>query len=210
MSQVIDADGEGIGSTARQVAEALTRGGLAVLPTDTVYGLAASVHQPHAVHRIFAIKGRRSEKSLVVMVAGLSEAESLAAAEERDGLRRLAAFWPGKLTIVAKREPVAWMEDAAPGQDSLALRVPGHPLVLAVLALTGPLAVTSANRSGEDAPAAFSEVPQEILEMVEVACYSRLPGDGIPSTVVAAGAAGLKILRPGDISLEELEKAWRR
>lgn len=210
MSRVIDVDSEGIGSTARQAAEALARGGLVVLPTDTVYGLAASVRQADAVRRIFAIKGRRSEKSLVVMVAGLSEAEGLVAEEERDGLRRLAVFWPGKLTIVARREPVAWMEDAAPGQDSLALRVPDHPLVLAVLALTGPLAVTSANRSGEDAPAVFSEVPEEILELVEVACYTRLPGDGVPSTVVASGATGPRILRPGDISLEELEKAWRR
>jgi L-threonylcarbamoyladenylate synthase len=210
MSRVIDADGEGIGSTAHQVAEALARGGLVVLPTDTVYGLAASVRQPDAVRSIFAIKGRRSEKSLVVMVAGLSEAEGLVAEDGRDGLRRLAVFWPGKLTIVAKRDPVAWMEVAAPGQDSLALRVPDHPLVLAVLALTGPLAVTSANRSGEDAPTDFSEVPDEILRMVEVACCSRHPGDGVPSTVVTAGVTGPRILRPGDISLEELKKAWRR
>jgi L-threonylcarbamoyladenylate synthase len=210
MSRVIDADSEGIGSAARQVAEALGRGGLAVLPTDTVYGLAASVHQPDAVRRIFTVKGRRSEKSLVVMVAGLSEAEGLVAEDGRDGLRRLAVFWPGKLTIVARRETAAWMEVAAPGQESLGLRVPDHPLVLAVLALTGPLAVTSANRSGQDAPTVFSEVPEEILRMADVACCSRHPGDGVPSTVVTASAAGLKILRPGGISLEELEKAWRR
>jgi L-threonylcarbamoyladenylate synthase len=209
MVSVIDVEKEGVGSAVRLAVEALKGGGLAVLPTDTVYGLAASVHRPEAVRRIFAVKGRQSEKSLVVMVASTGEAAGLVAEEERDALKKLARFWPGKLTIVIKRKAAAWMDRTAPGRDSLGLRVPDHPLTLAVLALTGPLAVTSANRSGGDAPVAFSDVPESILEMADVACFSRHPGEGVPSTVVEAGAAGLRILRQGSITLPELEKAWR-
>ncbi len=209
MAQVIDADREGTGSTARLAAEALEAGGLAVLPTDTVYGLAASVHHPEALRRIFSLKGRQSEKSLVVMVATLEEAEELVVEEARSQLRRLAVFWPGKLTIVARRNPLPWTEEAAPGRDTLGLRVPDHALALAILERTGPLAVTSANRSGEDAPAAYSKIPPKILEMADVACFSRHPGDGVPSTVVEMRGQGIKILRPGGISLPDLEKAWR-
>jgi L-threonylcarbamoyladenylate synthase len=161
------------------------------------------------VRRIFAAKGRQGEKSLVVMVASTGEAEGLVAEEERDALKRLARFWPGKLTIVIKRKPADWMERAAPGRDSLGLRVPDHPLTLAVLALTGPLAVTSANRSGGDAPVSFTDVPESILETAEVAFFCRHTGEGVPSTVVEAGASGLRILRQGSITLPELEKAWR-
>lgn len=209
MVSVIDVEREGVGSAARRTARALAAGMLAVLPTDTVYGLAASVHRPEALRRIFAAKGRQSEKSLVVMVASANEAKVLVAEEERDALGKLSRFWPGKLTIVIKRKAAAWMDEAAPGRDSLGLRVPDHPLALAVLSLTGPLAVTSANRSGGDTPVSFSDVPESILEMADVACFSRHPGEGIPSTVVEAGAAGLKILRQGSITLPELEKAWR-
>lgn len=209
MAEVIDVDTEGTGSTARLAAEVLEAGGLAVIPTDTVYGLAASVHYPEALRRIFSVKGRQSEKSLVVMVATLEEAEELVDEGARHHLRRLAMFWPGKLTIVARRNPTPWMEEAAPGRDSLGLRVPDHTLALSILEKAGPLAVTSANRSGEDAPAVYSKISPRILEMADVACFSRHPGDGIPSTVVEVGEDRIKILRPGGISLPDLEKAWR-
>lgn len=209
MALVVDVEREGVSAAARRAAAALEGGGLAVLPTDTVYGLAASVHRPEALRRIFAAKGRQGDKSLVVMVASAGEAEGLAAEEERGSLKRLARFWPGRLTVVIRRSAAAWMEGAAPGRDSLGLRVPDHPLALAVLALTGPLAVTSANRSGGEAPVSFADVPASILEAADVACFSRHPGEGTPSTVVEAGASGLKILRQGAITLPELEKAWR-
>ena len=180
-----------------------------MLPTDTVYGLAASVHHPEALRRIFSIKGRQSDKSLVIMVATPEEAVELVAEEDRGHLRRLARFWPGKLTIVARRKPLPWMEEAAPGRDSVGLRVPDHALALSILEMTGPLAVTSANRSGEGAPAVYSRINPKIMEIADVACFSRQPGDGVPSTVVEVGEQGVRIIRPGGISLPELEKAWR-
>jgi len=200
---------------AEALAEELAAGGLVVFPTDTVYGMAASVSHTPALRRIFELKGRGWEKSLVIMVSSLKEAESFLAEEALPRLRRLSRLWPGALTVVARRRGgVPWMEEVAPGRDTLGLRIPDHPLALALLRKAGSLAVTSANLSGQEPPRHFKEVPEAVLEGVGMACRSRYPGSGMPSTVVELRGEGVHLLRPGPLGLglilEALEEETER
>mgnify|MGYP005850537951 CR=1 FL=1 len=189
---------------ARACAGALSRGSVVVLPTDTVYGLAARVDMPRAVRRIFEVKGRDVTKALVVMVGSVEEATALAAAWERENVRRLGSFWPGPLTLVVEAAELPWREAVAPASDALGIRVPGHPFLLDLLSLTGPLAVTSANPSGEEAPAAVENLDDSLLEGVDLVVCGGPAGSGRPSTVAEIRGGELRILRPGDIGEEEL------
>lgn len=185
----------------------LEKGGLVILPTDTVYGLAAKAARPRAVARIFAVKGRDESKALVVMVSDRGEAAALIAPEEREDALRLGSLWPGPLTLVASHAGAPWMRDVAPGSPTLGLRVPNEPLLLRLLAETGPLAVTSANRSGGKAPARFEDVDGELLREVDLAVDGGGRGSGIPSTVVSIAGGGLEVLRRGGIGEEEIRRA---
>lgn len=185
----------------------LDGGGLVVLPTDTVYGLAARVDIPQAVAGIFAVKGREASKGLVVMVAGRGEAAELVAPEERESLLRLGSLWPGPLTLVARAGKVPWRENVAPSSPTLGFRVPDSPLLLRLIAATGPLAVTSANRSGGEAPASFGDIDTELLRQVDLALDGGSRGSGRPSTVVSLSGEDFEILRRGEIGEEELRRA---
>jgi len=189
-------------------AEVLGRGGLVVLPTDTVYGLAARVDMPEAVAAVFALKGRDNQKALVVMVSSSGEAEKLAAPSERGLMRRLgAALWPGPLTLVAKAGDIPWKESIAPGSDTLGLRVPDSPFLLRLLEVSGPLAVTSANPAGRPAPVSFEEIDAGLLGAVGFAIDGGGRGSGKPSTIVEIEGNGIKVLRLGEIGEDELREA---
>jgi tRNA threonylcarbamoyl adenosine modification protein (Sua5/YciO/YrdC/YwlC family) len=139
-------------AVAEACAKALSGGAVAIVPTDTVYGVAASVRVPRAVRRVYAVKGRDAAKPLVVMTASVEEAVALAVPRERESVRRLASFWPGALTVVVEAVELPWREVVAPGSRTLGIRVPDCPFLLEVLSLAGPLAVTSATPSGGEAP----------------------------------------------------------
>lgn len=187
--------------------DVLAGGGLVILPTDTVYGLAAAADIREAVERIYDLKGREKEKALVVMVSGLEEAAALAAPEQRADIRRLGALWPGPLTLVVKAGDMSWRENVAAEGYNLGIRVPDHPFLLPLLESTGPLAVTSANRAGEEAPASLADIGAYLLEEVELAVEGVERGSGRPSTVADISGGGLRILREGYVSEEELERA---
>lgn len=192
-----------------ECAETLAGGSLVILPTDTVYGLAARVDRREAVERIFRVKGRNTAKALVVMVSDVEAAAALVDPAERSGLLRLSVFWPGPLTLVVRAALQAWLEWVAPGSSTLGIRIPNHPFLLRLLEMTGPLAVTSANPSGKEAPADFAEIDPSLLEGVELAVDQGRIGSGKPSTVAELREEGIKILRGGEIGKEELEEALR-
>jgi L-threonylcarbamoyladenylate synthase len=188
------------GDVARAAA-ALRTGAVVGLPTDTVYGLGADPFSRDAVAALFALKGRPAIKPIPLLVASVEHAArigilagaALAAAE---------AHWPGALTVIVRR--VAGLPDwvGDPKRDTVGLRVPDHPAARALLAASGPLAVTSANRSGED-PAADDAAARAIFGN-EVAVY--LPGSGsnaAPSTVVDFTRPVPRLLRPGPVLWEE-------
>jgi L-threonylcarbamoyladenylate synthase len=185
----------------------LAEGGLVILPTDTVYGLAARADIHEAVERVFEVKGREEAKALVVMVSSLEEAVKITAHEQRDSLAKLGSLWPGPLTLVVMAGEAPWKESVAPGSETLGIRIPDSPFVLQLLRLTGPLAVTSANPAGESPPVSFTAVDSGLLSRVELAVDAGDRGSGRPSTVAEIRGDGLKILRHGDIGFEELYRA---
>lgn len=196
--EVLPGDAAGVARAAE-----LLRAGLIVgFPTDTVYGLAALASHERAVRRVYAVKGRSLSQPLVVMVADPQLVAELAEVGplERSYMER---FWPGPLTLVLRsrghlRPPLVAGEPAAVG-----VRVPDHPLALALLREVGaPLATTSANRSGE--PPALTPVEAAWLGgLAAVLDGGRAPG-GVASTVLDLSGPLPRILRPGPITVAQL------
>lgn len=183
-----------------QSLRALDEGRVVVMPTDTVYGLAARPDRAAGVEAIFALKGRPREKPLPVLAAGVEDLASVVALDER--IRRLArTFWPGPLTVVAARAP-AFEADLGGHGDTLGVRVPDCDLALQLLRASGPLAVTSANRSGEPAAATVGDARRALGAAVAVYLDAgRVRGEA--STVVSL-VDEPKLLRAGPVSISSI------
>jgi L-threonylcarbamoyladenylate synthase len=192
---------------------AVRRGEVIGLPTDTVYGVGADPFRPDAARRVFAAKGRPEAVALPVLVADPGTAAELAVL---DGPARILAarFWPGPLTVVLRRRPGVELHLGG-DPTTVGLRCPDHEVARAVLARTGPLAVTSANRHGEPPATTAGEVRRQLGSGVAVVIDAGRC-DGSPSTVVSllAGegadgpgrrpAGAVRILRQGSISETDL------
>lgn len=192
--------------TVEACVEALKAGRLAILPTETVYGLAADAARPEAVAAIFEAKGRPRFNPLIAHVADLEQA---AAIGELDGaaLKLCEAFWPGPLTIVAPvRAGDRVCDLARAGLNSVALRMPGHPEARAVIAaFGGPVVAPSANRSGRPSPTTFSDAVAETGTFAAAALDGGPCGVGVESTVVSIVDGGVSLLRPGAVTRSEIE-----
>ena len=193
------------GSVADAVA-ALAAGQLVILPTETVYGLAADAGDASAVAAIFEAKGRPRFNPLISHVADAVAAERIAVFDE--AARTLAqAFWPGPLTLVAPvRDRERVCDLARAGLDSVAVRVPGHARAREVLAaIDRPVVAPSANRSGRPSPTTFADAVEE----TGVAAAVHLDGGdcavGVESTVVSVLDGRVTLLRPGAVTREEIE-----
>ncbi len=186
-------------------AQALRAGGLVILPTETVYGLAADAANATAVAAIFEAKGRPRFNPLIAHVADLAAAERLAVFGDR--ARALAAaFWPGPLTIVAPvRDAGAVCDLARAGLDTVAVRVPAHPLAQSLLAaFGGPIVAPSANRSGRPSPTTFVDAAEE-TGFAAAAMLDGGPCDiGLESTVVSVLGGAVRLLRPGGVTRSAL------
>lgn len=194
------------GDTPEIAAEALQTGRLVILPTETVYGLAADAANPEAVARIFEAKGRPRFNPLIAHVSSAVEAECIAVFDQN--ARALAeAFWPGPLTLVAPvRDRLAVCDLARAGLDSVAVRVPGHPRARAVIAAFGGAVVApSANRSGRPSPTTFKDAMEETGHAVGAAVDGGDCAVGVESTVVSVLDGAVALLRPGSVTREELE-----
>ena len=193
-----------------RAAAALEQGLVVAVPTDTVYGIAARIDRPEGIARLFGLKGRRREVAIAVLVG--DEGQAAAMGLVSPAARRLAAaFWPGPLTIVVERPPTGAGGAGEPaaadiGGDgrTIGLRVPNHSALLALLAATGPLATTSANRSGLPTPASVEGVAAVFGNGVAVYLDGGSSPGGPPSTVVRDGGGALIVLREGPIGAEAL------
>jgi len=198
----------------RLARSAIARGELVVIPTDTVYGVAADAFNPDAVARLLAAKGRGRQSPPPVLIPGIPTLDALAE-EVPDEVRALvAAFWPGGLTVILPaRSSLAW--DLGETKGTVALRMPSHPIALEILSETGPLAVSSANLTGEPAAMTAAEAEAMLGESVAVyleagpsgTAYESGPGTG--STIVDATGlllpeGKLRIVRSGVISDEAI------
>jgi tRNA threonylcarbamoyl adenosine modification protein (Sua5/YciO/YrdC/YwlC family) len=197
---------------------AIGRGELVVIPTDTVYGVAADAFNPAAVQRLLDAKGRGRQSPPPVLVPGIPTLAALAerVPDEVDALVR--AFWPGGLTIVLPASPsLVW--DLGETKGTVALRMPKDTIALELLSETGPLAVSSANLTGRPAARTAAEAEAMLGDSISVyldggeagSGYERVEGKDSSSTIVdatalAAGVGGLRILRHGVISVDQLRE----
>lgn len=186
-------------------AKALADGGLVLMPTETVYGLAADAANPRAVAAVYAAKGRPSFNPLIAHVADLAMARRIARFDPR--AEALAArFWPGPLTLVLPvADEAAVCDLARAGLDTVAVRAPGHPLAHALIAALGrPVVAPSANRSGRPSPTTFADAVEETGSAAAAALEGGPCAVGLESTVVAL-LDQPRLLRPGAVTRAEIE-----
>jgi len=192
--------------TAETAAACLADGGLVAFPTETVYGLGADARDGKAVARLYAAKGRPSFNPLIAHVTDAAAARALARFDETAG-RLAQAFWPGPLTLVLPRRsdcPVA--ELATAGLDTIAVRVPSHPVARDILAAVGrPLVAPSANRSGHVSPTTAQHVLSDLRGRIELIVDGGQTPMGLESTIVACLDTPM-LLRPGALPRTELER----
>ena len=181
------------------LAEALTAlrgGGLVIVPTETVYGLAADDRNPAALAKLFEAKGRPQDKPIALLAAGVDELERHGAKLPPAARRLAAKFWPGPLTLVLD-SPAGW----------LGFRIPDHPATLALLRVWGGvLAVTSANRSGEPPATTAAAALAMLAPFVALALDAGPAAGGVPSTVVKVDGERVEMLRAGAIAEEEIRR----
>jgi L-threonylcarbamoyladenylate synthase len=184
---------------------ALRRGETIGLPTETVYGLAADAANPEAVRRIFALKGRPADHPLIVHVAGAQALDDWAT-DIPDAARKLAAaFWPGSLTLVLRKQPRV-PDVVTGGQDTVGLRCPDHPVALALLReFGGGLAAPSANRFGHVSPTTAAHVRAEFGDAVPEVLDGGDCTVGIESTILDLSGDKPRILRPGMLGRDRIE-----
>jgi L-threonylcarbamoyladenylate synthase len=185
--------------------EILRSGGLVAFPTDTVYGLGALVTEPRSIENLYEVKGRDAAKAIPVLIGNPSELPQVAS-EVSPTVRQLAArFWPGPLTlVVTSRRDLPEILSPLP---TVGVRMPDHPDALALMRQTGPLAVTSANLSGQPSASTAQEVLSQLDGLIPLILDGGKTPGGLASTVVDCTSEKLEILRPGPVSLEELLSA---
>jgi L-threonylcarbamoyladenylate synthase len=184
-----------------QAVAALRAGQLVVFPTDTVYGIAARPDEPAATARLFDAKRRPRDLELPVLVASVKEVRALAAFGD-DAERLASACWPGGLTLVLERTPLSAHWDLGGDPNTIGVRIPRHPLARTLLAASGPLAATSANRSGEPPGSTCGELEATFGDDVALYLCQDDPPPGTASTVVDLAHGPARVLRAGAVAPE--------
>jgi L-threonylcarbamoyladenylate synthase len=188
--------------TPARALELLQRGELVAFPTDTVYGLGAMAFNAEAVERIYAAKDRPVEKAISVLIADPSDLAKVALEVPQAAARLAEGFWPGALTLVVEKHPD--LPESVSAGHTVGVRIPNHPVARALLRSAGPLAVTSANLSGQPSPATAQEVYAQLGGRIALIMDGGITPGGVPSTVVDCTGAEPRILRPGPVSEEKI------
>ena len=187
-----------------EAVRSLNSGGVVVFPTDTLYGLGADVFSLAALQRIFSIKGRRADLALPVLVAGLDQVEAVAQPMSAQAQRLAERFWPGPLTLVMRRSPDL-PGLVTGGADTVAVRMPGHPVPLELARRLGrPITGTSANLSGQPDLLDLSALETQLGGLVDYIIQAGPVPAGTPSTIVDVTGDAPQLLREGAISLQEI------
>ena len=212
MSPIFDCRDEAqLLSGMRQARQAIGRGELVVLPTDTVYGVAADAFSANAVQRLLEAKGRTRQMPPPVLVAGIATLRALVAEVPEPIERLVEAFWPGGLTIVLPAQPsLSW--DLGETRGTVAVRMPAHRIALELLEETGPLAVSSANLTGRAAAITAEDAEGMLADSVAVYLSDGPSATGVASTIIDAtrlvgGQEPLvHVLREGAVSRDQLRE----
>lgn len=185
-----------------QALEVLHSGGLVAFPTDTVYGLGALAFMGSAVEGIYAAKNRPVEKAIPVLIGDPGDIGKVASEVPELAEKLAGRFWPGPLTLVVPKHP--GLPTAVSVTGTVGLREPDHPLARALLQRAGPLAVTSANLSGESSPTTADEVLAQLGGRIALILDGGQTPGGVPSTVVDCVGSEPRILREGALSKAEI------
>lgn len=214
MSSVFDSrDADQILTGMRQARLAIGRGELVVLPTDTVYGVGADAFSPAAVQRLLDAKGRGRQQPPPVLVGSTATLAALVETVPEPVQRLVDEFWPGGLTIVLPaQQSLVW--DLGETHGTVAVRMPDHRVALALLEETGPLAVSSANLTGEPAAVEVDQAKGMLGDSIEVYLDAGPATRGVASTIVDATSlvrpggehAKVRVLREGAVSRDELAR----
>ncbi len=201
-TRVLQADREAIAAAAG----CLAQGGLVAFPTETVYGLGASAASGAAIARLYAAKGRPAFNPLIAHVADIAAARRIAVFDA-SAAALAQAFWPGPLTLVLPKQPDCGVADLAlAGLDSVAVRVPAHPVALALIAaFGGPVVAPSANRSGHVSPTSAAHVLGDLRGRIDMVLDGGASAVGVESTIVAC-LDRPSLLRPGGLARADIER----
>jgi L-threonylcarbamoyladenylate synthase len=186
--------------------ELLQKGALVAFPTDTVYGLGADAHNPQAIERLYQAKGREASKAIAILIGSMADLAQVARHMPEVAQRLVEAFWPGPLTVIVERLPDL-PENLSP-LPTIGVRMPDHPVALALLNASGPLAVTSANLSNAPNTTSSEEVLDQLGGRIRLILDGGRTSGGVPSTVVDCTQPELRILRPGPINADEITHLW--
>jgi L-threonylcarbamoyladenylate synthase len=202
VSDVVDATGDGRGEAVQAAAAALRASQLVVLPTDTVYGVGADAFDRGATRQVFRAKQRSRSFPLPVLVRSPKQVVGLVTRVPESAERLMAAYWPGPLTLVVARDPnLSW--DLGDDEGTVALRMPMDEVTLEIIREVGPLAVTSANRSGRPPARTVDEARQALGDAVAVYVDGGVRSDAPPSTIVDLTRAEPHVLREGAVPGEQ-------
>ena len=186
-------------------ADAVRRGELVVLPTDTVYGIGADAFSHDAVGALLAAKGRGRDMPVPVLVGAPRTLDGIATHLSTTARALVEAFWPGALTVVATVQPsLQW--DLGDTGGTVAVRMPLHPVAIALLQATGPLAVSSANVTGKPPATSCDEAVEQLGESVGLYLDGGPSGDAVPSTIVDVTGTVPRLLRLGAVPIEALRE----
>ncbi|GCD19758.1 threonylcarbamoyl-AMP synthase [Cellulomonas sp. H30R-01] len=191
------------GPAIDEAVAAVSRGALVVLPTDTVYGIGADAFTPPAVQALLDAKGRGRQMPPPVLMPDVRTLDGLATEVSAEARALAEAFWPGGLTLIVRAQPsLAW--DLGETHGTVALRVPDHPSALALLRRTGPMAVSSANRTGSPAAVTAQDAFDQLGDAVAVYLDAGDAPGQVASTIVDATGPTLRLVRAGALTLEQL------
>lgn len=185
-----------------QALRILRAGGLAAFPTDTVYGVGALAFDGLAVESIYAAKDRPVEKAIPILIADADDLDKVAVDVPPMARILAARFWPGPLTLVVPKQPT--LPEAISATATVAVRIPDHPVARALLGAAGPMAVTSANLSGQPSPVNAEEVMRQLNGRIPLVLDGGVTPGGVPSTLVDCLGAEPVLLREGPLTKAQI------
>ena len=183
--------------------EILQRGGLVAFPTDTVYGVGALAFDGKAVESIYIAKDRPIEKAIPVLIGDADDMEKIGMDIPHIAYQLAARFWPGPLTCIVPKKPT--LPQSVSATNTVGVRVPDHEVTRTLLRAAGPMAVTSANISGQPSPSTAQEVLAQLGGRIDLILDGGTTPGGVPSTLVDCTGEEIRVLRQGPISLEEIK-----
>lgn len=192
-------------SAISHAVDVLQNGGLVAFPTDTVYGLAALPFKEEFVEGLFSAKGRNNSRAIAILIGDYEDLKKVVEHFDELSMRLAKCFWPGPLTLVVPK--LAGLPEALSTDETIGVRMPDHPVALNLLRQIGPLAVTSANISGQENAVTAEEAYRQLNGRVHLILDGGRSAGGVPSTVVSCMTPAMTILREGPIHRKDIVQA---